>query len=61
MFHVHKWTTYNSQTGTQDGGRLQVTLFSQKCRCGDWRITQEAGAWTLQDGFPVAHPPAIHE
>ncbi len=54
MFHVHKWTnlSYQHQTIVDGGG--QRTLFSQTCRCGEWRIVEQHGLWMLEDGFPVA-------
>ena len=57
MFHIHKWTNLSCQhqkfiDNVSNPG--QRTLFSQKCRCGEWRIIEEHGLWKLEDGFPVA-------
>ena len=58
MFHSHKWTNLSSQHAIyNDKSRATVTLFSQTCRCGEWRIKEVAGHWVLADGFPVANIP----
>ena len=57
MFHFsHKWRNLSYlHAQYQNDSKATVTLFSQTCRCGEWRIKEVAGHWMLQDGFPVAN------
>ena len=51
MFHFHKWKNISYWHGASgEGMRASVTLLSQECECGKWRIKQVSGVWVLQDG-----------
>lgn len=53
-FHVHKWKTVSSQRMSAGNEVRHYTLFSERCKCGEWRIVREEGHWLLQNGIPVA-------